>query len=993
MKGKHLLLALLIMLTTNSIMAQVSGVVKDSEGEPLIGVTVLEKETTNGTVTDLDGNYTLNVGENAILVFSYVGYETQEILVADQKTINVELSQGIELVQVVVVGYQEKSKEEVTGSVSTVNSELIESIPIANLDNLLQGKAPGLVVQSGSGQPGSNGTSVIIRGVTSINGNTDPYYVLDGVPIDAADFSALNPNDIADISILKDASASIYGSQAANGVVVITSKKGEIGKPKIDLKTQFGMSFRPQDNIDVMNTEELLSFENYLASQGAGGGQGAVYGPDGSSPNPALYDSLRNIETSYEDVILRTGLSNSYELSVRGGSESLKYYISGNYFSQDGIVENSDFKRGTFRTNINGNLGKFSYDFGTSVGLSASSLPSSFTNSGVAASGNGDIYQNPLSGIYWGIPYESIYLADGSFAPLLGAGGDNWVDQFENWTQTEKNLKIVGRARLGYELFKGLKVATSLGIDFSQLTQQELVPPNSLFGAQVTGNAGRLQNNILQSKDYVVTSTLNYREYLGKNQKHLIDILGGNELIFDGAESFGYVAYSLNPKDLSGSGSSPTTTTPGINGANTSETLVSLFANGSYTYDSKYNFTAGIRRDAASVFGDNNRWGNFWNIGASWVLSNETWLKGNKNINLLKIRASYGTLGNSNIARNAKYTSYGSTSYNGNTAVVPGTIGDPNVKWETTKSADIGIDFEVLDRRIRGSFDFYNKKTEDFFQQVDLSLTTGNTSLVRNAGTMRNRGIELALAGDVFRNKLATITVRGNYAMNNNVVLDLEGVNEFEVGTALVQEGLPFGSHYVVPYLGVDPATGAPLYRDLEGNVTTTYDVNNRTTDFGTYIPKHTGNFGVDFNIQNFYASIDFNFMAGHTVLNLQLPQYSLDISSIGIQNFLTDMLDIWTEPGQVTDIMGVVGGSALTSSASSRYIEDGSFLKLKSIRAGYRITKIRNALRYINIYAQAQNLYFWSSVTGGDPETSNNVTFYNYPNPRIVTFGIDFGF
>lgn len=990
MKVKFLLPVIFMMLVSSGIMAQkISGVVTDESGEALIGVTVLEKTTNNGTITDLEGNYTINVSDDAVLVFSYVGYESQEIEVSGRSEINVTLRTGIELTTVVVLGYQTKEKEEITGAVSTVSTDLIEQIPIANLDNLLQGKAPGLVIQSGSGQPGSNATNVAIRGITSINGGTAPYYLLDGVPINAQDFSALNPNDIESISVLKDASASIYGSQAANGVIVITSKKGQIGKTQIDFKTQFGISLRPQDNIDLMTTEELLSFENYLASQGAGGGLGAVYGPDGSSPNPALLDSLRNINTNYEDVILRKGITHSYELAISGGTESLKYYVSGNYFSQQGIVKNSNFTRGTFKTNLSGTLGKFSYDIGMNAGYSVSDLPSSFTNTDA---GDGDIYQNPISGIYWGIPYESIYQPDGSFSPLLGAGGDNWVDQFENWEQTEKNLKMVGRAKLSYVIIRGLKVASSIGLDYSQLYTHELIPPDALFGAQVPGNSGRLQNINTDSKDYVITTTVSYRNYLG-DKRHLLDIIAGNELIRDGGESYGYVAYSLNPKDLSGSGASETTTTPGVSGSFSRESQVSLFLNGAYTFNNRYNISGGIRRDASSVFGDNNKWGNFWNVGASWVATNESFLKGNKNLNLLKIRVSYGTLGNANIDRAAKFTSYGSTSYNGNTGQVPSTIGDPNVKWETTKSANIGVDFEIINRRIRGSVDIYNKRTEDFFQQVDLSLTTGSTSLLRNAGTMRNRGIEVGLSADLYRDKKTTITLRGNWAMNKNLVLDLEGVNEFESGTFLVQEGLPYGSHYVVPFVGIDPATGLPLYKDAEGNVTTTFDINNRTTDHGSYLPIHSGNFGLDVRIQNFYASVDFNFMAGHTILNLQLPQYSLDIGSVGIQNFLTDLLDIWTEPGQITDIQGVAAGSALSAIESSRYIEDGSFLKLKGIRAGYRITKVPGNMRYINVYAQAQNLYFWSSLTGGDPETWDNVTFYNYPNPRIVTFGVDFGF
>jgi TonB-linked SusC/RagA family outer membrane protein len=990
MKAQLLLMMICLIFTANLIAQQVSGTVKDENGEALIGVTILEKGTTNGTVTDLDGHYTIQVSENASLYFSYIGFQSQEVLVDGKTSIDIILISGIELVEVIVLGYQEKSKEEVTGSVSVINSKLLDQVPIANLDNLLQGKAAGLMIQSGSGQPGSNATNVVIRGVTSISGNTAPYYLLDGVPINAADFSGLNPNDIASISVLKDASASIYGAQAANGVIVITSKKGEAGKTKIDFRTQFGMSLRPQDNVDLMNTAELLSFENYLASQGAGGGLGAVYGPDGSAPNPALLDSLRAIDTDFEEVILRKGLSHSYELAISGGTDQLKYYVSGNYFSQEGIVKNSDFTRGTFKASLGGELGKFQYHVGANVGYSVSNLPSSFTN---ADAGDGNIYQNPISGIYWGIPYESIYLEDGSFAPLLGAGGDNWVDQFENWKQSEKNLKIVGNARLSYELYRGLKVATNIGLDMSQLTTHELIPPNSLFGAQVNGNSGRLQNILTDSKDYIVTTTLSYRNHIGKSQLHLLDVLAGNELIRDGGNSFGYVAYSLNPKDLSGSGASETTTTPAIAGTFSSQSQVSLFLSGAYTFNNRYNFNAGFRRDASSVFGDNNKWGNFWNIGASWVASNESFLKGNSHINLLKLRASYGTLGNAGIPRTAKYTSYTSTSYNGNVGQVPNTIGDPNVKWEETKSANVGVDFELFKSKIRGSFDFYNKKTEAFFQQVDLSLTTGTPSLIRNAGTMRNRGIELSLAGDIYTSKLVTITARGNYAYNKNVVLDLEGVNEFETGYILVKEGLPFGSHFVVDYVGIDPATGAPLYKDDEGNVTTVFDINNRTTNHGSYLPVHTGNFGLDVSIQNFYASVDFNFMAGHTLLNLQLPQYSYDIGSIGIQNFLTDMLDIWTTPGQVTDIQGVIGGSALSAIESSRYIENGSFLRLKGIKLGYRITKVPGNMRYINVYAQAQNLYHWSAISGADPESWNNVSFYNYPNPRIITFGVDFGF
>lgn len=955
----------------------VSGVVTDENGLPLPTANVVVAGTSNGTSTDFDGGYTINVNVGEKLQFSYVGYSNKEITVGSSNTINISLQPDNALEEVVIVGYNTTSRAKVNGSISTVTSEKIEQVPIASFDQILQGRAPGVQISSGSGQPGS-AAKVRIRGNGSINGSNEPLYLLDGIQISAGDYAALNPNDFSDISILKDASATAqYGSRGANGVILITSKKGTYGdKTTFTYRTQFGFSEVGDSKTDLMNSSQLLNFQRLI---GRGRGAGLT---------DAEISEIAKTNTNWADVFFRTAKTNSHELSITGGSEKTRFYSSLSYFDQEGIAVRSNLKRFTLRNNFENKASdNLKIGLNTSIGFAKSDFIDS--ESAVAL-------QNPYAAVYLGSPYDTPYNSDGSYNTGNGLVGGNALENLYENGNDQNELKLVISGFIEKKLFKNITAKVSGGVDYSQETEVDFADPDTYYGSIVTpGEAGDYGER--NSYDAFITSnaSLKYNNTFG--EKHTLGVGLYTEYVKRHFRSSSLRGYGINPL-LVGYANSPSEGTseneliPLIGGVTLQRGLFSYFSIVNYDYDSKYGISLSARRDASSKFADGNKWATFYSVGGFWNISNEEFLKNNSTLNFLKLRASYGKDGNQDaIADYSDSTELGQVSYNGNTGLALGRIGNPDLVWESAAKFNVGLDFGLFNNKVSGTLEYYNFETEDLFVDYTLSATSGAGSLQANSGSMRNSGFEVQISADVLQTEDWNINVFGNMNYNKNEILDLGQVNEFELGTSVIREGLPLNSHFAVGWAGVNPANGEPLYYDLDGNVTNQFSDANATADWGSSEPVYTGGFGTTISYKGFELSTLFSFAAEYFRFNNQT--FFQENPNFSQYNLSTSMLDMWQQPGDVTDVQSYLYNREF----SSKDIEDASFTRWRNLTLAYNLpSKHLDKIKYISglrIYAQAQNLYTWTNFTGFDPEDDNNIAQYEYPTPRTLSLGFDLKF
>lgn len=966
-------------------------------GEPLPGVNILLLENARGTATDLDGNYSLNdllTGTYTVRV-SYIGYLTitETITITNSGlTKNFKLESDVSgLEEVVITGYTEQGRNQVTGAVTVVEPKNIELVPVASFDQILQGQSPGLYVTSGSGQPGSAST-VLIRGQASINGGNAPLYIIDGIPISAGDFATLNPNDFQSISVLKDASSTAeYGSRGTNGVIVITTKKGRAGKTQINYQSQFGISTIGKPRFEMMDTNQKLAFEEKLRN-----GPGWNFSPNNpsyASASPeerasrdAALAELRGINTDWTDVFFRDGTTMSHELNFSGGNEKTRYYVSTNIFGQEGISERSSLDRYTLRLNLdyqaNDNL---EVGVNMTTGYSESSFPP----------GAGVNLANPFAAAYLANPYERLYNDDGTVAVGAGRTGANSFDRLDKDLSARNELKSVGRIYADYTI-SDFQVGASIGIDYNRRDANTFTSPTSFAGQNVAnGNAGALNKNT--SLTARITSLVNARWQKTFNDVHDVSVFAANEFISTRQEGFNYTGYGLNVKLPN----TPAGITPGtpdnnqipvVGGFITENALWSQFAILNYSYEQKYNLKVNIRRDGSSRFGTENQFAVLWALGGSWIASEEDFMADYDFVNRLALRISYGTTGNqAGIGDFQWRPTYGTLSYNGQQGLAPIGVGNPSLQWETATKFNVGLDFDLFDNRVFGRVDYYNELTNDLFINQQLSRTAGFNALEINAGSMRNEGIELELGGDLVRTKSLTVSARVNVANNINTIEDLGQVSEFEQGTSIVREGLSIGSHFVVPWAGVDPATGRALYRDLDGNITDQFSNNFQQTGFGTSLPPWTGGGGLDIVYKNLSIRSQFNFAEGYARFNNQ--SFFQENPNFIQFNMSTVMNTIWTQPGDITEVQSANVGREF----SSKDIEDASFIRFRNLLVSYNIPgSVFDGLaniRGIRVFAQGQNLFTWTKFTGFDPEDSNNIASYEYPLPRIYTFGLDINF
>ncbi|ERM82170.1 hypothetical protein P872_07120 [Rhodonellum psychrophilum GCM71 = DSM 17998] len=956
---------------------QVSGTVISGEDKlPLPGVSVLIKGTFGGVATDLDGKFNLdNVGPNTVLVFSFIGFETQEQTVGNRSVIDVTLKTDSKLLgEVIVTGYKTQNSREVAGSINTVSAEQIREVPIASFDQALQGRAPGVLIQANSGQPGA-AAAVTIRGKGSINGSNAPLFVLDGIQISAADFATLNPNDFESFTILKDAaSTSIYGSRGANGVIVITSKRGKSGVTRVNYDFQYGVSEAPSHPQLVMNGNQKLDYE--LAN-------GNLYGW-----TDAELAGLRQINTNWEDVLFRTGNTQSHQLSASGGSDKTTFFLSGSVFDQTGTVPNTDLRRYTGRANVETHAGNFRFGLNTSIGFSK------FNNTLEGDSFIG----SPLNAVRWLNPYERPYDENGDYTQIVSGQPNALQELLENQTSRDQ-IKGVGIAFVEYKapFLEGLTMRTNWGIDYTQNEFQTYLDRTTYRGSIAQGGNGSLGRALERNFRYTGTTSISYTKRFNVDNELTVAVF--NEVVKNDERGFGFTGFGLVGPFQNEAGITPGTPLngyiPGVRGFGGQNSLVSYFIDATYGFKDRYFINAGLRRDGSSRFGEDNRYANFGSIGLSWIVSDEAFmqnLKGNF-FNELKFKGSYGAVGNQEgIGNFDSRELFGRSIYNGIGGIALTNLPNQFLRWERKEMLNAGVEFVLLQGRLNGIFEYYNNVTDDLFLNRQLTRTSGFTSQNTNIGSLRNRGYEISFIGKVIDNANFKWELNANFTYNKNEVLSLVGdQTEIIEGDYITKIGEPINSLYLVRYAGVNPENGNAQYLTNENELTESYDPNDRAI-LGTSDAPYFGGFGTSFSYKSLSLDVLFTYVFGNNLYNndrnnIENPAYLFD-------NLSVDLLNEWRTPGQITNIPRADNAFF---SGTSRFVESGDYLRLRNINLSYNLpakTIANLKIASARVFVQGQNLLTFTQFRGFDPELSDRLLVGSqYPALRTVTMGVSVGF
>jgi len=994
----------------------VSGRVTDANGKPVPNVSVTVKGSKVGTSTAADGTYSLTAPASAkIIEFSSVGFESQAATISSKKFSPVLRSSAKEGAEVVITGITKVKKSEYTGASTKIDEKQIKDRPVGSFDQILQGRVPGVSLLTSSGQPGTSST-VIIRGQGSVLGGTDPFYVVDGIPVEAGVFQGLNPNDFASIDILRDAAAtSLYGSRASAGVIVITTKKGSMGRLKVGYGAQFGVKSKPDFAFKPMNSTQLLQAqEDYGKIIGAPadldnlpGYYYSPFNPRYASLSPAaqasydqILDSLKNTNTNWQNEFFRPANFSNHQITLSGGAGKTRVYSSLGLYNEEGITLRTDMKRVTLMNNFDYVDDKVTYSVFSNFGFTRRSYQQSsdFNTS------------NPFASSVLTPSYFPVRNSDGSYA----TGGENTLIQSapNNLEQTEldrnynNQIKATIGITVGYKITNNISAGVTTGVDFRETQSSRFGNPLAhvrQISTSPTYNAGSQSESLNRFFTANVRPTIGYKKVI--NTKHDLDVNVYGEYIREKSKNIGFTGYGTNPKTPN----TPAAITQGdavnelfavVSGGKSENSLLGGLLTAKYTYNKKYSFSGSFRNDWSSKLPQATRSQSFYSLGGVWDAGKEDFISNINFFNNLRVKLSYGSSGNANNFPGGDYpyqAPYAQGNYNGNNTIYATDPGNPNLKWERTYLTNLGIDFEMFKRRIYGDINIYDKTTKDLFVQLSLSATGGFGSgypLVVNAGTLSNKGIEWNINADVIRNENLTVTLFTNGGYNKNNVKDLGGVSSFEQGTELIKVGLPLGSHYQVGWAGVDAASGQELYYNANGQVTNQYNASDAVQKWGTWEAPWKGGFGGSVSYKAFDLSVLFSWQKGSTkVDNMQF--FLENPSGFLSQGFnQSSDLQFWQQPGDV-----VSSPSPLSSvNFSSKFIHDASFLRMRDVRLSYNFSKATllksKFLSSASLYIAAQNLFIWTKWRGLDPEAGAvNINLSEFPNPRAITAGLEVNF
>ena len=993
MKKIRLFLTGLLLVATSAAFAQditVTGTVSDaSTQETVIGASVqLKGSTTVYAMTDDLGYYSINVPSNGVLVVSFLGYKTVEIPVNGRSRIDVALEFEAEMLDdVVVIAYGTARKEANTGSVATVTGDVIAESPVTSVDKMLSGKMAGVQVTASSGQPGAS-SEIRIRGISSINAGNDPLWVVDGIPVMTGNQSyftntgnaiaSINPNDIESITVLKDAAAaSIYGSRAANGVILVTTKSGQAGKTRFTARVKFGGSMLANDNgFGVLNGEQLLNLKRVSAIN-------AGYNPD--DPNSSYYYPTSILERQMTDWLgefTKVGLLQEYEINAQAGNDKGRFYASLSYQKNDGIAYAIDFQKFQARVNSDYQLTK-TLSIGTRVNLAYTDQDDTPMQS--------LYYSNPLWGGLLILPWTPFYDEDGNYNVNIPENSNtNPLYTATHDDQWEKQYRVQGTMYLQWEPVKGLVIKTNNSVEgtFGEGRRYWAPDPGASIGTLQTSNTYHLQ--------LTTSNTISYNNTWGD---HGFSVLAGQE-----AMSYDYKYYYAYAQQVDAN--IPYLNTSVASSDEVSyyaqrETLLSFFGRAEYDYASRYYVNASIRGDGSSLFGANNRWGLFWSASASWNIHNERWMQGASDwLTMLKLRASYGVNGNNSISAYRAYGIYASTTYNGVTGMLPDQPANPNLSWEKNKTWNVGVDFGFFDNRLTGTVEFYDRLTTDMLLNKRVPATSGFTSNFMNIGSLKNTGIEVQLEGEIIRTDDWNWSVGANLAWNKSKVLDL-GDNEFlsYSGDSRLRHivGENFYTFYLRDYYGVNPSNGEALWVTEDGSLTNDYN-KSRYYYAGSPEPKLYGGFNTTVSWKGLSLSAFFEYKWGNKVYLLENRYYTSDGNQMGTNQSIY-ALDYWKNPGDTgTNPRPVAGNSSESYNfGSDRWLEDGSYIRLKDITLSYNLPQSaleKIKLQGLKLYVSGLNLYTFHDVSYFDPERgSTGIGAGIYPMTKTIVGGIEITF
>ncbi len=981
----------LLLLCLNTAIAQklVTGRVTDSkDGSPLSGVSVKVKGSNAGVSTANDGTFSITVPKGSTtLEVSAVGYADAEFA-AGETVLNISLVPGAKsLEEVVVVGYGSRLKKDVTSSVSKVTAKEFNNLPLPSYAEALQGRASGVYINTGSGKLGQ-GLNIRVRGISSISASQQPFIVIDGVPVISQalgsqtepdnPLATLNPDDIESLEVLKDASsAAIYGARAGNGVILITTKSGKQGKTRVSAGYYKGWSepTRKQTFLNASQYKELFGYAAEHSDYGQLDAEEEFNGETGTS------DWGSSNDTKWSDHAFQKGGIDQYNISLTGGDAKTKFILSGSYNDQKGILNGNRLTRGTGRLNIDHNISS-RFKVGANISLTQSNnyrVPSdnAFSN---------PIQLNALPPVHPFLDAEGRY----NSATLYY---NNLIELEGNNRNISKTLRSISNAYAEANITPFLNFRSQAGIDINNLQEDQYLGRRTLDGAP----NGYGYNNQVTASVFTWSNTLNFRKNLGESSN--IEALLGTEFQ-QGTSAGASVEGRAYPNDRFTKIASAAI----ISGGSSSESkfaFLSYFARANYKFKDRYLIGASFRRDGSSRFGKDNRYGNFPAASVGWVISQEGFIQPVKAISFLKIRSSYGLTGNAEIGNFSSRSLYAASAYADVSGIIASQIGVDNLRWEKTRQFDIGLDFGLFNNRITGELDYFKKNTNDLLLDVPLPAINGYTSITKNIGSMENRGYEAVLTGNVLTGAFRW-TVSANISTYKNKVTKL--VSPVYPGSRTLGRlavGQPFGQFYGKKYMGVDPENGDALYLGADGK--TTNDPSAAVdTVVGNPNPKYYGGFSNKFSFKGFDLDVTCQFVQGNDLYNI--AGFFQSVNGDYFDNQTIDQLKYWKNPGDITDVPQPRLYSGNGADKSSRWVQDGSYFRVKSVNFGYNFSK--KALRPLKldnarIYLAAYNLFTFTKYKGYDPEVNTtyigNINlghdFYTPPQARTISIGINAGF
>ena len=986
-----------------------------ADGLPLPGVNVIVQGTSRGVQTDFDGNYTIKASTGETLVFSFIGMKEVTALVAASNTMNMVMDEDVEtLEEIVVVGFSSKSRDELTSAVSNVTAEDLQKIaPSVSIDNMLQGVAAGVQVTAQNGKPGQT-AFIRVRGIGSINAGNQPLYIVDGAQVNENDVNAINPNDVESVSVLKDAaSTSIYGARGGNGVVLITTKRGKKGKEAvIKISTRLGRSRKVKDNFTMMNSAQKLQYEREL-----GVGTGASI-----SSNSEL-QALLALDHDWQEDLLQDGLQESFSMSISGGEERMRYFFSLGYDEDSGIVRDIDgYSRSSGRLNVDYDAKEW-LTIGTSLAFSGVKQGDPRDRNNV---------QNPFRAMYDYNPYEPFYSRDANGdvefdsngAPLLNptsAGYPVSSELRENLT-TRINNRFLGNVYLDFKLHDNVKFLTQVSGIFDQFRRENFLQPGSTLDLIINAGVPTGDKTDSGSADFTYT-WLNKVTYTNTfAEKHNLEVTALTEFVKRDFRSYlasgtGFVVGGPSVLDVAAAPDN-------IGGTRFQNALFSVAGNVDYNYDNRYIVTATVRRDGSSKFGANTKYGTFYSGSVAWNINNEAFFKSNT-INTLKLRASYGTSGNDQIGNYQPITTYGFFAYNGQTTLEPQNFGDPDLGWEQNTNYGIGVEFGLLNNRVRGLVDYYNRTTSDLLLNEQLPFSVGGPTVTGNLGEMVNKGWEFELAGDIIRTQDFKWTVNANLNLYDNEVTKLVDTDDpntplnesdlFSTGNffSVLRVGEEVNTFFLTRYAGVNPANGEALYLDTDGNVTNVAAGNEVALSDKSPFADMDGSFGTSVSYKGWDLNANFYWKVGNYIYNTMESNMLADGDGIEGSNQRLDAFNYWRNPGD-TNVLprpSSAGFAADAAQTSDRFLQKGDYIRLRSLQLGYSLPKRFTdamSLDNVRIYAAGTNLWTYAPEYKGDPEVGigsgetqtagsgtipGEFSLYSYPTTATIAIGFDIQF